>query len=243
MSTTIDKLFSLLKTGKNARLTLPTTGSDKQTHIVCVYQQETHPEFSLIIPPSALPLDDIDRTRNTTVLFDIGGKNITVGAELKEIINERAFRFIAREIISHEQLRNYFRVDVSAPLIANLALLEGHDNDSWSISGETLDVSGSGILAIFPQALELKKNVLVKLILPTGSPEPIKVIAEVVRTRAITDDQHHTALHFTQIEPEDRDKIMACCFEIQRKHLRLKVQIQKLSKQNQVESNDRKMIK
>lgn len=226
MPTTIEQLFSLLSTGKTARLNLPIPGSDEQRRILCVYQHETPPEFSLIIPPSALPLGGIDRNRELTVIFDMGGENIIIGADLKEIVNNQAFRFIAREVIHHEQLRSYFRVDVSTPLVARSALSETTDDEeSWVVRGETLDVSGSGILAIFTKPLKLKKNVLVELVLPTGSPEPLKAIAQVIRMRKITDDQHHTALHFTQIEPEDRDKIMACCFEIQRKHLRLRVQV------------------
>jgi len=227
MLTTIEQLFSLLSTGKTARLSLPTPGfEDQKQRILCVYQHETPPEFSLIIPPSALPLNNIEINLKSTVLFDVGGQDIIIGAELKEIVGEQALRFIAREVIHHEQLRDYFRVDVSAPLVARPALGETSDEEeSWDVCGETIDVSGSGILAIFPQSLELGKNVLVELVLPTGGTEPVKAIAEVIRMRKIADDQHHTALHFTQIEPEDRDRIMACCFEIQRKHLRLRVQV------------------
>jgi hypothetical protein len=226
MIATIEQLFALLSTGKTARLSLPSQGSYEQRRVLCVYQHETPPEFSLIIPPSALPLDNIDKKQKSTVLFDVAGQSIIIGADLKEIVYERSFRFTAREIIHHEQLRNYFRVDVSAPLVAMSALPATGDNgEPWSVCGETIDVSGSGILAIFPQPLPLKKNVLVELVLPGGSPESIKAIAEVIRMRKVADDQHHIALHFTQIEPRDKDKIMACCFEIQRKHLRLRVQV------------------
>lgn len=226
MPTTIEQVFPLLSSGKTARLTLPIPDSEGQRRILCVYQHEEPPEFSLLVPPSALPLNNIDDKRKSTVLFDVGGKDIIIGAEFKEIVNDQAFRFIAREVLHHDQLRNYFRVDVSASLVARPALTEASASEEpWNAVGETIDVSGSGILAIFPQSFKLKQNVLVKLVLPCGSPKPVKAIAKVIRTRKITDDKHHIALHFIQIEPEDRDKIMACCFKVQRQHLRLRVQV------------------
>jgi hypothetical protein len=48
----------------------------------------------------------------------------------------------------------------------------------------------------------------------------------VVRCRKIDEHIYHVALHFDLIDSETQDKIMACCFELQRRYLRLRVQVQ-----------------
>lgn len=219
---TLDEIFSQIETGKAVRIALPIIDSTEKKRISCVYQQTTPPEFQLLFTPGSLPTETIDYNRKTAILLDIKGQNISLAADIKEKINEQALRLVAREVISHEQLRDYFRVDVAAPLVARPALVKDQE---WSLSGETVDVSGSGLLAVFKQPIDSGEPVRVELILPTGDTEPIKAVAHAVRSRKIADNQYQVALHFNSIDSEDRDKIMACCFEIQRKHLRLKVQV------------------
>lgn len=199
----------------------------EKQRVGCVYQEEAPPEFLLLFNAGDLPVDAIDINRKAAVLLDISGRSISLAVDIKEIVNRQTLRLLALEVISHEQLRDYFRVDVSAPLVARPALPEGNldTEEEWSISGETVDVSGSGLLAVFPAPIDQAKPVRVDLILPTGSAGTVQVIAHVVRIRKLEDNKYQIALHFDQIMPEDRDRIMACCFEIQRKHLRLKVQV------------------
>jgi len=224
---TLDEIFTQIQTGKAVRIALPMTDSSEKKRISCVYQEETPPEFSLLFTPDSLPEKGIDKNRKAGVLLDIKGQNVSLTADIKEIINRQIILLVAREVINHEQLREYFRVDVTAPLVARPAL-PGNvpaDEKEWLLSGETIDVSGSGLLAIFTKPIDQGELVRVELILPTGDTTPIKAVAHVVRSRKITDNQHQIALHFDRIKSEDRDRIMACCFEIQRKHLRLKVQV------------------
>jgi len=178
--------------------------------------------FLLLFVPGSLPIDEIDMNRKATVLLDIKGQNISLAADIQDKLNEQTLRLIARDVISHEQMRNYFRVDINAPLVARPALRK---DEEWSLSGETVDVSGSGLLAVFPEPIADDEPVQVELILPTGNGEPIKAVAHVVRSRKIHEGRYEVALHFDTIDSEDRDRIMACCFETQRRHLRLKVQI------------------
>ncbi len=219
---TLDEIFTQIETDKAVRIALPILGATEKKRISCVYQETTPPEFLLLFTPGSLPADKIDFNRKAVVLLDIKGQNISLAADIKEIINDQALRLVGREVIQHKQMRDFFRVDVSAPLVARPALAKDQE---WSLSGETVDVSGSGLLAVFRQPINKGEPVRVELILPTGNGEPIKAIAHVVRSRKIDDDQYQIALHFDTIDSEDRDRIMACCFEIQRKHLRLKVQV------------------
>jgi len=222
VSTTLEEIFSQIETGKAVRVALPLLGTSERKRISCVYEALTPPVFLLLFVPNSLPFNEIDMNRKATVLLDIKGQNISLAADIQEKVNEQTLRLIARDVISHEQMRNYFRVDINAPLIARPALRKDQE---WTLSGETVDVSGSGLLAVFPEPIADDEPVQVELILPTGNGEPIKAVAHVVRSRKIRQGQYQVALHFDTIDSEDRDRIMACCFEIQRKHLRLKIQI------------------
>lgn len=224
---TLEEIFSQLQTGKAVRIALPIKDRMEKERVSCVYQQDTPPEFTLLFTPGSLPVERIDVNRKTLVLLDISGKSISLAADIDKIRGEEALVLVGREVITHEQLRDYFRVDVSAPLVARPALPEVDQTgeDMWSLSGETIDVSGNGLLAIFSDPISQDKPVRIALVLPTGGAKTIEAVARVVRTKKISENQYHIALHFEQIESEDRDRIMACCFEIQRKHLQLKVRV------------------
>jgi len=224
---TLDEIFTKIQTGKAVRIALPIIGIMEKKRVNCVYQKENPPEFSLLFNPGVLPTEEIDVNRKTAVLLDISGRSISLAADIKQIVNDQTLQLVAQEVISHEQLRDYFRVDISAPLVARPALPENSldTEEEWNLNGETVDVSGSGLLALFSTPIDQDKPVRVDLVLPTGDVQTVQTIAHVVRSRKISDDQYQVALHFDQIKSEDRDRIMACCFEIQRKHLRLKVQV------------------
>ncbi len=219
---TLDDIFSQIETGKAVRIALPIMGRTEKKRISCVYQKTSPPEFLLLFTPGSLPAADIDYNRKAGVLLDIKGQSVSLAADIQEKTADQALRLIARDVISHEQLRDFFRVDVTAPLVARPVLPKEQE---WTLSGETVDVSGSGLLAVFTHPIDAGEPVRVELVLPSGSAGPIEAVAHVVRSRKIDDNQYQVALHFDTIDSEDRDRIMACCFEIQRKHLRLKVQV------------------
>lgn len=224
---TLDEIFTQIETGKAVRIALPMTDTTEKKRISCVYQVEKPPAFSLLFILGSLPEKGIDKNRKAGVLLDIKGQSVSLTADIKEIINNQIIYLVAREVVSHEQLREFFRVDVTAPLVARPALPGNAlpDEKEWALTGETIDVSASGLLVIFSEPIEQGELVRVELILPTEDTLPIQAVAHVVRNKKITKNQHQIALHFDRIKSEDRDRIMACCFEIQRKHLRLKVQV------------------
>ncbi len=219
---TLDEIFTQIETDKAVRIAVPIIGTTEKKRISCVYQQTNPPEFLLLFTPGSLPADKIDMNRKAAVLLDIKGKNISLATDIKEKVNNQTLRLVARDVIRHEQLRDFFRVDVTAPLVARPIL---PNEEEWTLTGETIDVSGSGLLAVFTRPIDAGEPVRVELALPSITAEPIKAVALVVRSCKIEDNQYQVALTFDTINSEDRDKIMACCFEIQRKHLRLKVQV------------------
>ncbi len=223
----LDSVFAKIEDGKAVRVALPIRDEIEKQRISCVYRAEEPPRFSLLFTPGSLPVDRIDQHRKCMVLIDIAGRNVSVAADIEEIPDRETLRLVAREVISHKQLREYFRVDVSTPIVAApvLPLDGGDDEEAWRLTGETIDVSGSGLLAAFPEPLAKGRQVRVELVLPAGDGQVVQMVGHVVRTRKIRANRYHVGLHFDLIDSETRDKIMACCFDIQRRHLRLKVQV------------------
>jgi c-di-GMP-binding flagellar brake protein YcgR len=103
--------------------------------------------------------------------------------------------------------------------------LKRGQEQEWSITGQTIDISGSGILAIFDEKPPRNKQVVLEITTPTPNPQTIKVLAHPVRQKQEVDGRYEVAYHFDDISTKDRDTIIGCCLALQRKMLQLKVQV------------------
>ena len=106
-----------------------------------------------------------------------------------------------------------------AGLIEELA----REGEAWRLLGDTIDLSGSGLLCSFAAPLDEGRRVRIDLTLPVGPMDLITAYGHVVRCRQVGAETFYVALAFDAIDPESQDKIMACCFEIQRRQLRMRV--------------------
>lgn len=222
----LEDFFSQVKDQKAVRVTLPLSNSVPKERIHCIYGAATPPTFFLFFQEGVLP-PTLDDSKSCLVTVDLGGQARSVTANITAVTDEQTLQLEAVQVINHEQARNYFRVDANAPIIATPVnpLKNVTEQDSWHIEGETIDLSGSGVLCAFSQPLEQGKKVRINLTLPTGLMHTVESIGHVVRCEKIEEAMYHVGFHFDILASEDRDKIMASCFELQRKHLRMKVQV------------------
>lgn len=222
----LEDFFSKVKDQKAVRVTLPLANSVPKERIHCIFGAATPPTFFLYFQEGALPVT-LDDTTPCVVTVDLGGQAISVTAEIVDVKDEQTLQLKAVKVISHEQVRNYFRVDATTPIMATPVnpLKQGAEKDTWHLEGETIDLSGSGALCAFSQPLEKGRKVRINLTLPTGLMDMVQSIGHVVRCEKIEEAVYHVGFHFDVLASEDRDKIMASCFELQRKHLRMKVQV------------------
>ncbi|MGB3210532.1 MAG: PilZ domain-containing protein [Desulforhopalus sp.] len=226
MSSDIDILQNIPK-GKPVRIFLPLVGRPDKVRAQCVYQETDPPKFSLIFKPGILPADDLDIQQPCIISIDMGGPTISLEAMIKKIANRQTLQMVVRKSISHEQMREFFRVDAVTSVISKSfhAELFSDNNQPWSTKGQTIDISGSGILAIFDQKPQDDQQVRLEVTIPSIEAETIKILAHQVRVQELHDGRFEVAYHFDDITTEDRDKIIGCCLVIQRKMLRLKVQV------------------
>ena len=209
---------------KPVRVYLPIKNNNQRYRTQAVYKSISPPRFELRFQPGVLPLDNLDRQKNCLVNVDFGGPNISMEASIGSV-SPQALGMKAEELVSHAQMREFFRVDAVTEVISKSFQPEFFSSQgrTWALSGKTIDISGNGILAAFSEKPPGDDLVRLEISLPESGGEIIKLLARQVRSQKIDDRQWETAFHFQDISSEDRDRIIGCCLEIQRRLLRLKV--------------------
>ena len=227
---TNNDLLNNIPDSKPVRVFLPLKNMPERYRLQGIYQKSSPPVFSLIFKPGALPVDTIDTKDTCIVNVDMGGPSISLEANISSISNDQHLVLTAVKAISHEQMRDFFRVDAVTSVIGRSFTpeLKKDEDNSWALKGETIDISGSGILVSFPEKPPESKQIRLDITLPTVEPEIGTVLAHPVRTIQTVDDQYDVAYQFIEISTEDRDKIIGWCLEIQRRLLRLKVKVKDL---------------
>jgi len=224
---TANELIASLKDNTPLRVAMPVRSSQDRKRFTGVFRSGQAPNFQVLFPAGSLDENEIDRNRKVEITVHHGGEMHLLLADIRSLESRQAVNLVGRELLTPDQLREYFRVDVSTPVVASSILPPelAVDDETWRLQGETIDVSAGGILASFPEPVEGDEPIRLDLILPTADAHVVHTVARVVRSRKVSDREYQVAFQFDKIEPADQDRIMACCFEIQRKHLRLKVQV------------------
>ena len=213
--------------GKPVRIFLPLLNRPDRVRAQGLYQKADSPKFSVIFKPGILPVEEIDTQVPCIISIDMGGPTFSLEAMIQEVANQQTLAMIVRKAMSHEQMREFFRVDAVTSVISKSFHTELFNNkgEPWSTGGQTVDISGSGILAIFKEKPQPDRQVKLEITIPSLEPETIKVLAHQIRVQELHDGRFEVAYHFDDITTEDRDKIIGCCLVIQRKMLRLKVTV------------------
>ena len=214
--------------GKPVRIFLPLLSRPDRVRAQGLYQKAEPPKFSVIFKPGVLPVEEIDIQVPCIISIDMGGPTVSLEAMIQEVANQQTLAMIVRKSMTHEQMREFFRVDAVTGVISKSFHTELFNNkgELWSTGGQTVDISGSGILAIFNEKPQPDRQVKLEITIPSVEPETIKVLAHQIRMQELHDGRFEVAYHFDDITTEDRDKIIGCCLVIQRKMLRLKVTVQ-----------------
>ncbi len=214
--------------GESTRAAVPMLGQDEEARVNGFYRKKEPPVFSLILPDDTIVrTDKVDTSRVCMVTFDFNEQTITAIADILDADDLRTLNLRARETVSRNQARDFFRIDGTTKVIASSLIPEqmAYEGEHWRLSGDTIDLSGSGLLCAFTEPLEEGQRVKIELTLPTRGMEMVEAFGHVVRCRKMNDGTYHIALHFDDINSENQDKIMAYCFELQRRYLKMRVQV------------------
>lgn len=213
--------------GKPVRIFLPITGEEEMVKAHCVYQKAAAPKFDLLFKPGELPADDLDSKKPCIVTIDLGGPTLSLEAMIRNVAHIQKLEMVARKSIKHPQMRDFFRVDTVTKLITKSFPRPTSKNvsTSWSFEGRTVDISGSGVKALFTEQPPAEYPVQLEISIPASTPSAVRALAHQVRSRQLADGRFEVAYQYDEISSRDRDRIIGSCFEIQRRMLRLKVHV------------------
>jgi hypothetical protein len=234
--TTQTDFINSIPDAKPVRIFLPLQGEDKRQRQQCILQKTTAPRFNLLFVPGSLPVGDLDTKTTCIINLDIAGRIVSLEAMIEQVAGEQVLKMIAHKTISHEQMRDYFRVDLTLPILARSQVpedteaIEGSEGREkyWQLSGNTIDISGCGLLAIFHHQPPADKIVKLRLILPDDHSSTLSFLARTVRTTEVEKNRYVVAYHYEDINDEDRDRIVGQCLLVQRRMLRLNVMVKDL---------------
>lgn len=216
-----------IKENKPVRLFLPLRDQEERKLTHCVLDKIDDAHFSLHFKGVHLPVAEIATDTTCLVNIDDAGQSVSLECKIIEIVNSQLLKMVIVKTISHEQMREYFRADITVPILLKSTVPEAFSTeaDTWKINGTTVDLSGSGLRASFTEAPPKKIQVRIEIALPTTDTTIIKTLASPVRISQLTEKLWDAAYHFDDISIEDQDALIGCCLVAQRRLLRLKVQV------------------
>lgn len=225
--TEIKKFLEKIPDNAATRVAIPLRGQVEEMRINAFYRKGDAPGFFLVFPDDDFHLDAVDTARTSTVTFANGDQSTTVLSSITGLSNMRTLALKGQEIISRSQLRSYFRVD--AAITVRLALpgakKTNKKKSAWDITGDTIDLSGSGLMCSIDTPLAEEQQVKIELTLPGKKTQTAIAYGSVVRCRQVDEKEYHVALQFDMIDEENRDKIIAYCFELQRQYLKMRAKL------------------
>ncbi len=222
MTAAITDIIKNLVDSESSQIDITCTDG-KNVRLNCIYKESHAPGFFLAFPPKKLPAN-IDTKTTCPVTIRAAKDPVSFSAQVVKIRDDRTLELVAKQSIKLESLREYFRVDTSVTLIASYdPPPKDGVNQSWMITGRTLDMSGSGILALLPEAPKNNHKIDITLTLADGKTS-VSCLGHVVRKKRLRKGRFQVAFHFDSLTPKQRDDIISFCLQEQRTRLREKIE-------------------
>jgi c-di-GMP-binding flagellar brake protein YcgR len=214
-------LLKSIPDNQSATITCSTT-IGQTVHIDCIYKEGmAPPRFFLVFPQGTLP-KEINMSQQCLIAIHSQDEDTvppSFNARIEEGINDHTLELTATKNVDPTALRDFFRVALYAPVTLTVAQESNKDSaDQWLLKGETLDLSGSGTMALFDEEIQEGKQLQISLDLPSPQ-SSVSCLGHVVRARRVRRGRWQISLHFDNIANKLRDIIISNCLYAQRKEL------------------------
>ncbi len=205
----------------NAPTTVDIPGNDGEVfRCKALLIKKEAPLLELLFPPDSWNASELKIGANCSLVVEHHGTTVYLIARLDSASGNRRLQFTAREPVSVESLRDFFRVNINTAIQASyVADAKEMKNQSWKMIGTTIDLSGSGVLAMFAEKPPSEHRILLEITAPEDS-EPVFCLANIIRSYRIRKNRYQVAFHFTDVSTKTRDQIISCCLKEQRRQLR-----------------------
>lgn len=207
---------------------IPVQDQDEPMRLDCVAIMNSDGLLEAQFLPGQLPLSRIPLRKKWVLSFETGQNTFSLFAFVEEKKSDYKIALRVQEEIDYSQNREYFRVMTDTPVEVAVVGKKTDEPQPLQVGGgETIDISGSGILVCFFEPFLLEENTVIKLAINIPIPETrqIQCTGRVIRTDTSLACPFKVAIHYEHIEEEDRDAVIAFCLAEQRKQLRLKVRV------------------
>ncbi len=220
----ITDIINELDDRANVVIDIPIQDGEDQ-RLNCLLRKREAPQLALFFPPKALAELDLKEDTRCRLAIRHHDNTLNVVATITAQENDRTLLLTAMESVNPSSMREYFRVTIDLPLRASFTPKQGPGHpQAWTLEGRTVDLSGSGVLAMFKEKPRNRNGIELAFKLPERN-NTILCQANIARTYRLRKHRFQVAFHFEQIDQKDRDLIIACCLQEQRRQLREKVRI------------------
>ncbi len=207
-------------------ISLPLSGEQPAT-LECVARRRSVDLVDATFLPGQLPLKSLDLTGTVRLFFEDEGRTFRLRAKIEEITGDDKLLLKAIETALQYGEREYFRVNADFSVKYRL-LTDDADVRTRQFNGR-MNISGGGMLLPLKERVRNGQKLSLTLILRKDPLKVVRCTAQVARICPLADGFKGAGLQFTEIEPPDRDTIIAFCMAAQRLELRNKVQTKDLS--------------
>jgi len=220
VSTPIENILSAITDNSPARIKLTLSGGH-QRHFDCTFEEDADNalHFFLVFTTDTLP-DTIDLDREHPVSILEEEKTVSLNVTIVGREDDSTLHVLAKSTLDPSSLRKYFRVNTTTEITASYKTnSEASTPASWSIDGRTMDLSASGVLALFSDEPRNQEYIIVEIFLPHKN-ITVNAISHVVHKKRLRNRRWLVAFHFDTISTKHRDAIITFLLAEQRKQLR-----------------------
>lgn len=218
MSSPINNIVKEVGDQRAAHIKLVLMGG-KHHNCACTFKVDAPPNFYLVFPPNTLP-ERIDHSAYHPVSIKRENSTTSLNAKIIEQSGDRTLYLAAKNTVDPASLREYFRINTATNItVSHTSSLESSGTSNWSISGNTQDISGSGVLALFPDEPRSRDHLVMELYLPDKN-VTVNAVGHIVRKKRLRNRKWQVAFHFDSISTKHRDAIITFLLSVQRKQLR-----------------------
>lgn len=215
----IDEILDKLNDNAPTVVDIPSDQGDALRCKALLIKKEP-PLLELLFPPNSWTEADLKMGAYCNLAVEHKGLAVNLIARLDNIVGNRRLHFTAREPVSPEALRDFFRVSINTQIEASyFAGPQEVKTQTWKMVGTTIDLSGSGVLALFAEKPPSSNRIQLVISMP-GDEASIVCLANVVRCYRLRKNRYQVAFHFENITAKTRDQLVSICLQEERRQLR-----------------------
>ncbi len=220
MSSSLDNILSSIQDDSEARLKLIQPGGNS-TYVDCTYQKDPDNPlyFFLRLSPEKLSgTIDFDAEHPLTLFNEDKHHNFSTSVVEKK--NDETLHMLANGLFDPANLREFFRINTTTEITASYKSGSTQNvQSSWTIHGQTVDLSGSGTLSLFSEKPLHNQNINLEILIPPKN-STVNAVGHIVHKKQLRNKRWLVALHFDNISSKHRDRVITYLLSEQRRQLR-----------------------